>query len=162
MNYESIDILTIAFVMSNLAGALILWTAIKNTKVTRILLAVLFGWASWTNYRTANSSPKVYLEYSKESLAFYSEFINGWFSNHITLFVSAIAIGQGLIALGMLWRANGVRLACWGAILFLMSIAPLGLYAAFPFSISVAIAAWVIIRKDDKDFLLKGLHRYAK
>lgn len=162
MNYSNIDILTIAFVTSNLAGAFILWTAIKNTKVTRFLLAVLFGWACWTNYRTASVSPKVYLEYGKESIAFYSEFINGWFSNHISLFVSIIAIGQGLIAMGMLWRSNWVMLACWGAILFLMSIAPLGLYAAFPFSISVAMAAWVIIRKDDKQSLFKWLPKYAK
>jgi hypothetical protein len=44
----------------------------------------------------------------------------------------------------------------------LMSIAPLGLYAAFPFSISVAMAAWVIIRKDDKESLFKWLPKYAK
>jgi hypothetical protein len=155
MNYNNPQTLTIAYVASNIAGLLFLWTAYKNTKLARFLFAMLFVWASGINFTTARMSPEVYLEYSKTSIDIYSGFINGWFANHIKIVVTTISIGQGLIALGMLLKGWWVTLASIGSILFLMSIAPLGLYAAFPFSITVSVAAFIIIKRDDKSFLWK-------
>jgi hypothetical protein len=159
MNYDNTQTLIIAYAASNVVGLLFLWAAFKNTKLARFLFVLLFAWASWINFTTAWVSPEVYLEYSKKSMGFYSSFINGWFAGHITFFVTVIAVGQGLIALGMLLKSKWVILACIGSIVFLMSIAPLGLYAAFPFSITVSIAAYVIIKKDDKGFLWKFLNQ---
>jgi hypothetical protein len=155
MNYDDALTLIIAYIASNIVGLLFLWAGYRNTKLARFLFVLLFSWASWINFTTARVSPEVYLEYSKKSLEIYSSFINGWFAGHITLFVTAIAIGQGLIALGMLLKGKWVTLACIGSILFLISIAPLGLYAAFPFSITVSVAAYFIIKRDDKSFLWK-------
>jgi hypothetical protein len=157
MDYTDSQILIAAYVASNLVGIVFLWIAYRNTKLARFMFLLLFGWASWINYNTGRSDPEVYLDYSERAIGFYSRFITGWFSDHITLFVSVIAIGQALIAIGMLLRGWIVTLACVGVMLFLIGIAPLGVYAAFPFSITVSIAAYLVMRKDDKDFLWKGL-----
>jgi hypothetical protein len=159
MNYDIQQTLVIAYISSNIIGLAFLLAAYKNTKLSRFLFAMLFTWASWINFGTARLSPEVYLEYSKKSVGIYSSFINGWFAGHITFFVTAIAIGQGMIAFGMLLKGKWVTTACIGSILFLMSIAPLGLYAAFPFSISVSIAAYLIVKKDDKEFLWKSFRQ---
>ena len=58
-----------------------------------------------------------------------------------------------LIALGMLLKGIWVRLACIGAIIFLLAIAPLGLYAAFPFSLIAGAACFFILKQDDLNYL---------
>ncbi len=159
MNYNEIETVTIAYITSNIAGLILLWVAYKNTKLARLLFAILFAWASWVNLTTARSTPEMYLEYGKTSVEIYAAFINGWFQENVKPFVTVIAVLQGLIAIGMLLFGRWVLLAGIGAIVFLMAIAPLGLYAAFPFSITVSIAAILIIRTDDRHFLRTALIR---
>jgi hypothetical protein len=120
---------------------------------------ILFAWAGWINFTTARLTPGVYLDYGKHAVDIYATFINGWFANNATIFVTAIAIGQELIALGMLLSGKWVKFACMGTIAFLVGIAPLGLYAAFPFSITVSIAAWIVLQRDDKMVLWTVLQK---
>lgn len=150
---KGIETYLIPWLVSNIAALLILWAAVKKPKLARALFALLFGWACWMNLTTVNATPGVYLDYASMSIGLYHDFILGWFKNHIITVITAIAIGQGLIAFGMLLRGWWVTGACIGAIIFLLSIAPLGVGAAFPFSITVSIAAYVIIQRDSKDFL---------
>ncbi|SMO60522.1 hypothetical protein [Fodinibius sediminis] len=152
---KGLEIYLIPCAVSNVIGLLILWAAYKKPKLARGLFSLLFGWACWYNFTTAFESPQMYLEYATMSIPLYSDFIEGWFKDHITIMVSAIAIGQGLIALGILLQGWWVRLACLGIIIFLISIAPLGVGAGFPFSITVSVAAYRVMRKDDKAFLMK-------
>jgi hypothetical protein len=135
------------YIISNLAALIILWASVKKPKISRLMLVLLFGWASWTNYTTAHDHPEFYLEYASMSIPFYSDFINGWFKKNITPMVSAIAICQGLIAIGMVLNGWMLKLACTGAIIFLLSIAPLGVGSAFPFSITVSLASYFILKK---------------
>jgi hypothetical protein len=153
MEYGQNQMLIIAYSVSNILGLLILWAAAKNTKLARLLFVLLFAWASRTNYTTCHEHPEVYLEYSKAANSIYRNFINGWFHNHTTVMVSLIAFGQALIALGMLLKGTLVKLGCAGAIVFLMAIAPLGIYAGFPFSLTVSVAAYLVLKKDDKNYL---------
>lgn len=150
---KGIETYIIPWIVSNIAALVILWATVKKPKLARALFTLLFGWACWMNLTTVNDTPEVYLDYASMSIGLYSDFILGWFRDHITPVITAIAIGQGLIALGMLLRGWWVTGACIGAIIFLSSIAPLGVGAAFPFSITVSIAAYVIIQRDSKDFL---------
>lgn len=150
---KSLDIYLISWVISNIVGILMFWAAYKKPKLAKGMFFLLFGWASWFNYTTAHTTPEVYLDYASMSVDLCSESILGWFSGHITLVVSAIAVGQAFIALGMLLRDRWVKLACIGAILFLMSIAPLGVGAGFPFSITVSIAAYLIIHKGEHEYI---------
>jgi hypothetical protein len=146
MNYDDSYFLLIAYCASNIAGLLLLWAAVKKPKHARLVFFVLFGWACWINYTTGQQHPQVYLDYARFSIGIYKDFINGWFKNHIQVTVTIIAIGQALIALGMLLNGIWVKMACVGVILFLLAIAPLGVGSAFPFSITVSIAAYFIIK----------------
>lgn len=152
---EDQQMIWIAYIVSNVAGILFLLAAIKRPKLARLMFVLLFGWASWFNYTTAHQHPEAYLMYGDVSISIYSDFINGWFKRHITEFISFIAFGQGLIALVILLKGIWVKLACIGIIIFLMAIAPLGVYSAFPFSITVSLASYFIIKKDDLDYLWK-------
>lgn len=150
---KGLDIYLIPWLISNIVGILILLAAYKKPRLARGMFFLLFGWASWFNYTTAQAAPEVYLDYASMSVGLYSEFILGWFSHHITPVISIIAVGQGMIALGMILRGIWVKLGCIGAIVFLLSIAPLGVGAGFPFSIIVSIAAYLIMRKGEHDFI---------
>ena len=142
--------------VSNVVALIILWAAIKRTRLARLLFVLLFAWACWLNFRTAHNDPSGYLEYaSLTPFPFYEQFINGWFASHVTEMVTAISIGQGLIALGMLLNGMWVRLACIGASIFFLAITPLGIGSGFPFPLIGILAAWFILEKDGLNFLWK-------
>ena len=143
------------YIISNIVGLLFLWAAIKKPPLARLMFVLLFSWACYINYTLSHSKPEFYLDYADASINWYTHFINGWFSNHITIMVTLIAIGQGLIAIGMSLKGWWVKIACIGVIIFLTAISPLGFYAAFPFEVTVALAAWFIIKNDSLDYLWK-------
>jgi hypothetical protein len=162
MDFNNQQFVLTAYAISNITGLLFLLIANKWPRITRILFALLFAWASWVNYTGSHQHPEVYMNYSERALPIYRNFINGWFKEHITIMVSSIAIGQLLIAIGMVLKGNWVTLACIGAIIFLLAIAPLGLYSAFPFSLTVSAAAYLILRKDDKNYIWMNTHKKNK
>lgn len=155
MDFTDEKTVWIAYAISNLAGLFFLITALRTTKLTRLLFVLLFGWASVFNYITCHRQPENYLFYSDASIGLYAQFIQGWFKDHITGFVSFIALGQAFIAIGMLFKGWLVQLACMGAIVFLLAIAPLGIYAGFPFSLTVSAAAFQVFRNDNLAYLWK-------
>lgn len=148
------------WLVSNLVALLILAASIKKPRVARLLFALLFLWASSTNYHTAKTNPAAYLEYADLTpFEPYRTFINGWFSQHVGAMVTAIAIGQGLLALGMLLKGRALQLACLGAMLFFLAILPLGIGSGFPFPLLSVAALYFILRKDDLNYLWKTLKR---
>lgn len=142
-----------AWIISNVVAVLILWAAIKKPRIARAMFFLLFAWACWMNYTTANETPEVYLEYASMSIEWYQNFILGWFSNYITEVVTAIAVAQGLLALGILLKGWWVKTSCLGIIIFLLAIAPLGVGAAFPFSVTASLAAYIIYRRSTEHFI---------
>jgi hypothetical protein len=152
---KCLELYLIPWLIANTAGFVVLFTSYKWPKWGRILFSLLFGWACVQNFTTAYATPEVYLEYANMSVSFYSRFIEGWFSGHITAVVTLIAAGQGAIAVGFLLRGWWVKLAGIGAILFLLAIAPLGVGAGFPFSITVSIAVLFILQKDELNVIWK-------
>src|SRR6476469_193966 len=108
---------------SNMVAIVLLVTAWKMPRLSRLLFFLLFTWASWTNWQTALNKPDAYLEYADLAIfSFYKDFINGWFKNHIVLAVGFVATCQLLIAIGMQSKGNFFKVAAVGAILFLLSI----------------------------------------
>ena len=101
------------------------------------------------------TKPDTYQLYADLAISVYRDFINGWLSHYNHIVIPLIAVGQFLIALGMLLKGWWVKAACIGAIIFLLSIAPLMVGAAFPFSLTVSIAAWLILLNDDKSYIWK-------
>jgi hypothetical protein len=164
MDYNNAGSVALAYWGSNIVGLIFLGVARKWTRVARLMFALLFGYAACVNFALSHSAPEVYLDYAEHAVGLYSFFITGWFSAHIAEFVSFIAAGQLLIAVGMLLKDQMVVFACAGIVVFLAGIAPLGYYAAFPFSITVSLAAILILRNDRRNYLwmplkIRWLHR---
>ncbi|HEY6502811.1 MAG TPA: hypothetical protein VIZ28_02440 [Chitinophagaceae bacterium] len=143
------------YIISQVASLVILFAAWKNTRIGRILFALLFFWAASVNMYMGLTDPGIYLEYAGMALPFYRDFINGWFNDHKEIIIPLIAAGQLSIAAGMALKNRWVQWACIGTIVFLLAIAPLMVGSGFPFSITVSAAAWLILKRDDFDYLWK-------
>lgn len=146
----------VALIISNIVAILFLVSAFRWPRTTRVLFFLLFAWACWMNWTTSQRTPEVYLEYAELTWSsWYSDFINGWFSNHIPLAVGFVAICQGLIAISMflkgwIYKAGGI-----GAIIFLLAIAPFGLGSGFPCTITFAAAMIVLLGEGRNEYLLR-------
>jgi len=150
------------YIISNIVFGLSIVAALAKPMWVRIFLAGFFLWASYINSVSAIMSPEIYLTYARlDALPFYSRFINGFFSQHITPFVCTIAAGQFMIFLGMTLGKTFTKLACIGGIIFGFAIAPLGVGSAFPATVSMAIAFFILLKKDPHDFIWK-LKQYKK
>ena len=145
----------IPYIISQVVSIIILIVAWKRTRWARGLFVLLFFWASAANMYFGITNPNIYQEYAGMAIPFYRDFINGWFSHYNYIVIPLIAIGQLCIAIAMLLKGIWVNLACIGAIIFLLGIAPLLVGSAFPFSITVSIAAILIYRNDGKNYLWK-------
>lgn len=150
---KHLDQYLLPYLITQGVAAIFLVVAWKNTRLARLLFFLLFTLASITNFSFSFSNPNLYLAYADTALPFYRDFINGWFSRHIHMMVPMIATGQFMIAIGIILKGWWVKWACIGAIIFLMAIAPLMVGSGFPFSFIVSWAAWIVLKKDKKDFL---------
>jgi hypothetical protein len=146
----------IANIVSNIVALLLLFSCWKRKNLSRVLFAILFTWAAWTNWRTANNTPEIYLDYGKYAILFYKKIIYGEFAKHITGYVSFIALGQLLVGLGLLARGMIVKISCIGGIIFLLAIAPLGTGSAFPFSITASVALYLLYKYNFTKDILKN------
>lgn len=108
------------------------------------------------NSSTALYNPSDYLNYAPYALPVYKDFIEGWFAQHIATMVFVIASGQACIALGMLAKGWIFKLACLGGIIFLLAIAPLGVGAAFPFSLTAGAGLWLLYGRGSERWLWEG------
>lgn len=137
----------IAYLVSNLAGSVLWWTSHHRPKIGRFMYSLLFLWAGQFNLRSCRSDPDVYKGYAELAvIPFYKAFIEGWFSDHVTLMVSLIGVGQLLIGLALLIGMLPARLGAWGGIVFLVAIAPLGMGSAFPATILMAMGCYSIAK----------------
>jgi len=153
----------VPYIISQVVSVIIIIVAWKRTRWARWLFAFLFFWASATNMYYGITDPNIYQQYAHMAIPVYRDFINGWFSQHNQIIIPLIAIGQFCIAIGMLLKGSWVKLSCIGAIIFLLSIAPLLVGSAFPFSITVSIAAFLIYKNDLKEYAWrKQLKPYFK
>ena len=143
------------YIISQAASLTMLIAALKRSRWARWLFSMLFLWASATNMYIGLTDPDSYLDNARFAIPLYQDFINGWFSHYNHIIIPLIAVGQFFIAAGMILNGWRVKLACIGSIIFLLSIAPLMVGSAFPFSITVSIAAVLILINDDKNYAWK-------
>ena len=142
------------YIISNAVALLMLWAGWKNQRILRLMMFLVFAWASFTNWNEALVAPQFYLEYADLTFSpLYRHFINGWFSSHITLAVGFIATCQAIIAVSMLLKGWIFRTGAIGSIIFLLAIAPLGVGAAFPCTVIVAISTWLLLRNKQINYL---------
>lgn len=137
-----------AYMFSNGVSLLILVLAIWRPVLARTLLSILFTGAAFFNAYTVLAHPQLYLEYADTAaLPVYEQFIRQVFSLHVTNYVLLIATGQLLIGTCMAGRGLLSRGALLGAIIFLVSIAPLGAAAAFPSTVVLGGACEILFIK---------------
>jgi hypothetical protein len=144
----------VLYIISNVIALLMLLAAWTQRRILRVMFFIVFAWASWTNWNEAIIAPRFYLDYAGLTFSnWYRDFIQEWFSRHITLAVGFIATCQALIAISMLLRGWIFKTGVIGAIIFLLAIAPLGVGSAFPCTIVLAIAMWSLMRQKEIDYL---------
>jgi hypothetical protein len=122
--------------------------AAKWPRVARSIFSILFLGAGVWNLFASLTMPHFYVTtYGPLATPPYAAFINGPFAANPALFVVPIALGQ--LAIGILATGTGpwVRLAMIGGMVFLLAIAPMGVGAAFPFSVFVIVAAYLVYRR---------------
>jgi len=147
----------IGLIISNIAAILFLITAIRWPRISRLLFFLLFSWACWMNWKTSQQDLATYLEYAELTFSgFYRDTINGWFSRHIQPVVGFIAACQGLIAVSMLLKGWIFKTGAVGAILFFVAIVPLGVGSGFPCTLIFAAAMFVLLRKENQEYLWKN------
>jgi hypothetical protein len=143
----------IAYITSNVLALLSILAAVKAPKVARVFFLMLFSWACWINSSMAVNTPWVYQDYADSAIPIYRQFIIGVFEAIVTPMVLIIAVCQGLIAISMLFKGKIFRTGCWGGIIFGLAVAPLGSYAAFPATLSMAIAFYILQKRHSDLFL---------
>jgi len=142
------------YILSNAVALFMMFTAWKAPKVSRLMFFLLFAWAGYTNWTTAIHNPYSYLNNADLALLnVYKQFIFGWFSKHIIVMVGFIATCQVLIAISMLLKGQIFKTGCIGAIVFLLAIAPLGVGAAFPCTVIMAAALFMILKNSPAQYL---------
>ncbi len=145
-----------ASLFTNILALLFLPIAIWWPRTARLVFFLLFAGASWFNIHTAVTNPELYQQFADMAVPLYAGFIRGWFNDHTPEVIISIAILQALIAVGMLLKGTWLKLALLGIIIFLIAIAPLGKGAAFPFSLIVSAAAFLVYKKDKHNYLWKN------
>jgi hypothetical protein len=131
----------------NIVAILLVLIAAKWPKIARLLFSVLFLGAGVWNLFASLTMPAFYVAtYGPSATPLYAAFITGPFASNPALFVAPIAIGQLAISILATGTGRSVRLAMLGSMVFLLAIAPLGVGAAFPFSIFGILAAYLLFR----------------
>lgn len=144
----------IPFVMSNVVFGLALVAAVKRPMAARVFFVICFLGAAVFNFVTAIQNPQAYMSFADQTpVSAYRDFINGYFSNNIIVYVIAIAIGQLLVGLGLIFTKPWTRMACLGGMSFGLAIAPLGIGSAFPSTITLAISFYILYRRNGHDVI---------
>jgi hypothetical protein len=137
----------VMYLVANAVGLALLELGYWLPRVARWAWVGIFIWAAAMNTFTAATEPWVYLAYGGLTPSrWYEAFINGWFSTRIPEVVLTIAVGQLTIAILLSREGRARRLGVWGASIFLLAIAPLGVGSGFPFSLS-AIGSLVLMER---------------
>ena len=144
------NIFSSPYILSNFVAVLIIYICIMKPVFGRMCMSLLFLGASVVNTVIAISYPWLYLTYADvAALPGYVQFINGFFSRHITTIILFIAAAQFLIGMLLVWKGKMEKLALVGAVIFLLAIAPLGAGSSFPCSLLLTVAC-ILLMKEKK------------
>jgi len=141
------------YIISNAVGLLLIYICYRWFKAGRIIFGLIFLAAGIFNFYTAGKSPGAYVEIYGDSVwfSFYKDFIYGFFSQHVTLLVRTIAVGQLAVGIFLFLRGAFFKLGILGGIIFLIAIIPLGIGAAFPCTLFMAFGLYLLYRNKIKN-----------
>lgn len=131
----------IPYLISQIVFLFLLFAGLRWFPVGRLLWIIIFLAAGIFNFYTASTQPEAYVMYAEGALLpFYKNFILGDFSRHPDFYVKPIAMGQIFIGLLLMGRDRLFKLGCFGGMIFLVAIAPLGIGSALPATLVGAMA----------------------
>jgi len=148
-----------AYWLSNAFAVVLIVTSGKYIKFTKMMVLLIFMAAAAANTHIAIDAPWAYQDYADTAIPLYKKFILGAFMSIITPMVLIIAFCQLLIAISMLAGRRLLKAGCWAGIIFCISIAPLGLYSAFPATLLLSIALFRLDRAVDTNSKHSLRHR---
>lgn len=118
--------------------------------VTRFVFFLVFAIAAIVNTRTVLDTPWSYQSYADYAIPLYSRFILGPFDTIIRPVVLSIVVGQVFIAVSMFMKGFWFREGCFFGMIFCVAISPLGLGAAFPATLLMAVAFYRLYKHEDR------------
>jgi len=135
----------VPFVVTNAASLALIAVSFQWPNGIRWFLASFFIGSAFVNAILALRCPSLYVEATRDValLQIYRDFIAGFFSRHTTPIVVLIALGQFLCGLFLTLGGPWLWWGTAGVILFLLAIAPLGAFSAFPATLLWAVAAFI-------------------
>jgi hypothetical protein len=145
------------YLIANVTGLIFIYTAWKTPQLARCLFSGLLGCACFVNIKIVINNPLEYLHFAIAATPAYRHFIYGWFRMNISSTVTAIAVVQALLAVAILFDGWWVKGACVGTLIFMLALAPLAIASAFPFTLTLSIAAIIILKKDNFKNVTDGL-----
>lgn len=146
----------ILYAVSNGAAILLMIACYKRPIIARFSFALLFGGASWFNTTTVLSTPWVYTDFADYAvLDVYRWFILGPFEQIAMPLILIIAAGQLFIAFSMPLTGRLFKAGCVVGILFSIGVLPLGLGAAFPAMLFLAVGFYHLWKHPADHQLLK-------
>jgi hypothetical protein len=151
-----------SYLVCNLVAVLLVWGSKKQPGLTKAVFFLIFVAAAAINAYTAIDAPWAYQDYADTAIPLYKKFILGAFHAIITPMVLIIAFAQLLIAISMLLKGKPLVAGCWAGMVFCMSIAPLGLYAAFPCTLLLAAALFRLQRHENNHLSSKKPSKLAR
>lgn len=143
-------LLIIAYVVVNGFSIVQVIGSYRWPNITRFMFLLIFATAAIVNARTVLSTPWVYQSYADYALPLYSRFILGPFDTIIQPMVLSIAVGQAFIAVSMFMKGFWFREGCLFGMIFCVAIAPLGLGAAFPATLLMALSLYRLYTHEDR------------
>lgn len=148
---KTLDILLlIAYVVTNAFALVQLIGSYRWPTFTRVVFFLLFAGAAILNVRTVFDTPWSYQSYADYAIPLYSRFIFGSFDMFIRPIVLSIVVGQVFIAGSMLMKGFYFQEGCFFGMVFCVAIAPLGLGAAFPATLLMALAFYRLYKHESR------------
>jgi hypothetical protein len=143
----------VPFIVTNVVSILLIYMSVKWTMTTKIVFAVIFFLAFVFNLYNVLNNTDSYLEFGKTSLLFfYRDFIFGDFRDNIILYIIIVAVFQLFLSFCLFTESILTEYGIIGGIIFLVLIAPLGIGSAFPSTLLMALALYIVYVKRQKAF----------
>ena len=138
-------------ILANLVAVILALSSYNFPRFMRFIWGLVFIIAGIVNLINVYNEPGVYINgFGPAAIDAYQEIIYGPFSEQTAVYVTLIAVGQILIG-GLIWsRKFWYYLGLTGGVIFLLSIAPLGVGSAFPSTVIMAFGLILMMRKNRK------------
>lgn len=154
MDLNSPSVFWTAYTACNILALIALLVCLEKPLLARLVYSLFFGLACALNVYLAFFQPETYIELAEYTLApIYKSFILGWFSQHTQTFILGVATLQLWIALSIWGKGWFFRGGVIAGLLLLALILPLGLGAAFPAPLNMAIGLRILMSRQPAEYL---------